>query len=125
MLEIVGDQIRYNLSWIENIGAFGRDPRAKLTSLQSVTLHQHPWTREILRGVRAPGTGFPFLIMLGTMRYWRGKDFCVVYRKRPVLVMEFEGEKFARWVIPASAENLSLLSENSIVISNESNKDSM
>ena len=124
MLEIIGDQIRYSLSWIENVGAFGRDPEAKLKNLRSVTLHQHPWTREVLRGVRAPGTGFPFLIMLGTMRYWRGKDFCVVYKKRPVLVLEFDGEKFTRWVIPATEENRSLLTQQSIVISTQIKKDS-
>ena len=118
MLEIVGDHFRYNLSLIENIGAFGRDPRAKLKSLRSVTLHRHPWTREVLRGVRAPGTGFPFLIMLGTMRYLGGKDFCVVYKKRPVLVMEFEGEKFTRRVIPATEENRSLLTQHSFEIVN-------
>jgi hypothetical protein len=118
MLEIVGDQIRYKLSWIENVGAFGRDPRANVASLKTVTFHQHPWSREVLRGIRAPGIGFPYLIMLGTMRYWRGRDFCAVYRRRPVFVLEFEGEKFARWVIPATKENRTLLLEHSISISN-------
>jgi hypothetical protein len=47
--------------------------------------------------------------MLGTMRRPRGKDFCVIYRRNPVLVLEFKGEKFERWIIPASAENIELL----------------
>ncbi len=47
--------------------------------------------------------------MLGTMRRLRGKDFCVIYRRNPVLVLEFNGEKFERWIIPASAENIELL----------------
>ena len=102
MIEISNGKIRYNLNWLENIGAFGRDPEAKLENLVSVTRSEHPWTREVIRGIRAPGTGFPFLIMLGTMRYFRGKDFCVVYKRNPVLVLEFKNEKFKRWIIPVS-----------------------
>ena len=109
MLEASRDQIRYDLSWIENIGAFGRDPISKIANLKSVSYRPHPWTTEVLRGIRAPGTGFPFLIMLGTMRFWRGKDFCVIYKRRPVLVLEFEGEKYQRWIIPAAKENRDLL----------------
>lgn len=105
MLETSRDEIRYHLSWLENIAAFGRDPIAKVANLKSVSYRSHPWTTEVLRGIRAPGTGFPFLIMLGTMRFWRGKDFCVIYRRRPVLVLEFEGEKYKRWIIPAAEEN--------------------
>ena len=111
MLEISGDEIRYNLSWVENFGAFGRDPRARLTNLVAVSRSENPWTREVLRGIRAPGTGFPFLIMLGTMRYLRGKDFCVVYRRNPVLILEFTNEKFKRWIVPATHINSALLEE--------------
>ena len=114
MLEIVGDQIRYNLSWLENVGAFGRDPKSSLKKLVAVSRRENPWSSEVLWGMRAPGTGFPFLIMLGTMRYLRGKDFCVVYRRRPVLLLEFEGERFGRWVIPASEANISILRDAGI-----------
>jgi len=55
MLKVDGERIRYDLSWIENLGALGRDPVASLTNLTQVTLREHPWTREVLRGVRAPG----------------------------------------------------------------------
>ena len=109
MLKIEGDYFRYDLTWLENLGAFGRDPRAKISSLVSVTRHANPWTTEVLRGIRAPGTGFPFLIMLGTMWHRRGRDFCVVYKKRPVLILEFNGAGFKRWVIPDSPENLSVI----------------
>jgi hypothetical protein len=49
--------------------------------------------------------------MLGTMRHRRGKDFCVVYKRNPVLVLDFQNEKWARWVVPASKENTEALSE--------------
>lgn len=109
MLQIAGDRIRYNLSWIENVGAFGRDPESKLKNLVAVSHHANPWTSEVLRGLRAPGTGFPFLIMLGTMRYLKGKDFCVVYRRKPVYILQFRDERFKRWVIPATDEHRELL----------------
>lgn len=106
MLEIKDGNIRYKLNWLENIGAFGRDPVAKIENLISVTRSENPWTKEVMRGIRAPGTGFPFLIMLGTMRYVRGKDFCVVYKRNPVLILEFKNEKFKRWIIPESNSDL-------------------
>lgn len=118
MLEIVDDQIRYNLSWVENIGALGRDPRSSLKNLVSVSRRENPWTTEVLRGIRAPGTGLPFVIMLGTMRYIRGKDFCVVYRRKPVLLLEFVGERFKRWVIPASESNISTLQKAGFSVTN-------
>ena len=49
MIEISNGKILYNLNWLENIGAFGRDPEAKLENLVSVTRSEHPWTREVLR----------------------------------------------------------------------------
>lgn len=109
MLKLEGDYLRYDLNWIENLGALGRDPKAKTLNLTSVKKAENPWTREVLRGMRAPGTGFPFLIMLGTMRYPTGKDFCVVYKKRPVLILEFKDERFKRWVIPANSKNEAIL----------------
>ena len=109
MLKIEGDSLRYDMNWLENIGAFGRDPKAKISALKSVTRYKNPWTTEVLRGIRAPGTGFPFLIMLGTMWHRRGRDFCVVYKRKPVLILEFGGSGFKRWVIPDSRENLEVL----------------
>lgn len=109
MLKIEGDSLRYDLNWLENIGAFWRDPKSKISNLISVARHENPWTIQVLRGIRAPGTGFPFLIMLGTMWHRRGRDFCVVYKRNPVLVLEFEGESFKRWVIPDNAANRALI----------------
>jgi len=40
-----------------------------------------------LRGIRAPGTGCPGLIMLGTTRGRGFRDFCVVYRHRPGVIV--------------------------------------
>lgn len=111
MLKIEGDSFRYQLNWIENIGAVWRDPKSKISNLVSVTAHENPWTVQVLRGIRAPGTGFPFVIMLGTMWHRKGRDFCVVYRRKPVLLLEFKDESFKRWVIPDNEGNRSVLRE--------------
>ncbi|MEY3455620.1 MAG: hypothetical protein RLZZ92_740 [Actinomycetota bacterium] len=109
MLMIERDSFRYRLNWIENIGAFWRDPKSRISNLVSVTAHENPWTTQVLRGMRAPGTGFPLVIMLGTMWHRKGRDFCVVYRRKPVLLLEFKDESFKRWVIPDNEANRSVL----------------
>lgn len=117
MIRISGGTIGYELRPIEIIGAFGLPPKANLSNLISVSEESNPWTTKVLRGIRAPGTGLPYLIMLGTMRHLRGKDFCVVYKRNPVLVLEFNNEKWSRWVVPASDENKRILSQHTDLIS--------
>lgn len=101
--------LTYQLSALEIVGAFSFSPTASVENILDVKIVDNPWTTEVLRGIRAPGTGFPYLIMLGTMRHRRGKDFCVVYKRRPVIVLELKNEKFKRWVIPATAESVNSL----------------
>jgi hypothetical protein len=95
-----GDQLILKLSLIEKIFALHFKKltvnKAKLISKRS---YAKPWSTEVLRGVRAPGTGFPYLILLGTMRYRGGKDFTAIYRKRSVNVYQFEDYSFKRWIV--------------------------
>lgn len=109
MLQIKEELITYQLSWLEKIGAFGNSPTAKLSNIRGITKEESPWSFKVLRGIRFPGTGFPYLIMLGTMRHRKGKDFTVVYKRRAVLVLEFENEKYARWVIPDNPANRAVI----------------
>lgn len=111
MLKIQEGRLRYQLKPLEALGAFHPSPSVGLSDLVSVSKEDNPWTSRVLRGIRAPGTGFPYLIMLGTMRHRRGKDFCVIYKKNPVLVLEFAKGPWSRWVIPASEANEKLLAE--------------
>jgi hypothetical protein len=109
MLEINNKQITYKLSWLEKVGAFGKSPTAKLSNLIKVSQSDNPWNTKVIRGVRAPGAGIPFFIMLGTLRSFRGKDFTIIYKRRPVLILDFENERFRRWVIPDSEASRELL----------------
>jgi hypothetical protein len=109
MLVVSGEKLIYSLSFLEKLGAFGKSPTSLLKNIQEIRYIENPWSREVLRGLRAPGTGIPYVIMLGTMRHRKGKDFCVIYKKNPVILIEFKNEKFARWVIPDTSVNRSLL----------------
>lgn len=109
MLVVSGEKLIYSLSFFEKLGAFRKSPKSLLKNIQEIRYIENPWSREVLRGARAPGTGIPYVIMLGTMRHRKGKDFCVIYKKNPVILIEFKNEKFARWVIPDTLVNRSLL----------------
>jgi hypothetical protein len=87
------------LSALEKIGALHGDISVAKSQLISKTEVRNPWTRKHLRGFRAPGTGLPFLIMLGTMRFKGGKDFCAIYKRTPAVIYEFADAPFKRWVV--------------------------
>ena len=110
MLLMQGEQLKYQLTPLESLGALAKSPTAKVSNLVSINRFDDPWKERVLRGIRAPGTGFPFQIMLGTMRFWSRRDFVVVYKRRPVWVLAFKGEKYERWVIPVE-QNQSVISE--------------
>lgn len=96
-LEVSGDELVLRLSRWERLGALHGDVRVPRTSVRAVTASDQPW--KTLRGLRAPGTGCPGLIMLGTTRGRGWKDFNAVYRRRPVVVVDLEGQAFARLVV--------------------------
>ena len=111
MLVVSGEKLIYSLNFLEKLGAFRKSPKSLLKNIQEIRYIENPWSREVLRGLRAPGTGIPYVIMLGTMRHRKGKDFCVIYKRNPVIVIEFKNEKFVRWVIPDSVENRRMLED--------------
>jgi hypothetical protein len=87
------------LSIREKIFALHGNPRAKVSDLISTTESDTPWTKEVLRGVRAPGTGIPYVVLLGTMRFKGGKDFTAIYKRGPVQIYEFSEGEFKRWIV--------------------------
>jgi hypothetical protein len=92
------------LSFWERLGAVHGDlviPNEHVVSYEFV---EDLW--EHLRGVRAPGTGFPGKIMLGTTRFRGGKDFCAVYKHRPGYVIDLRNEDFQRILITTSCVDL-------------------
>jgi hypothetical protein len=98
VIEVNGELI-LQLSWREKIFAFHGNPRTKTSDLIATTISNKPWSTEVLRGVRAPGTGIPYVVLLGTMRYRRGKDFTAIYNRGPVRIYEFSAGEFKRWIV--------------------------
>jgi hypothetical protein len=87
------------LSLRERIFALHSSPRANASDLVSTTDSTNPWSAEVLRGVRAPGTGIPYVVLLGTMRFKGGKDFTAIYKRGPVKVYDFSAGEFKRWIV--------------------------
>ena len=93
------DKLTLQLSFWEKIFALHNSLTIDKSSLIEKKVAQKPWSSEVLKGIRAPGTGFPFLILLGTMRYRGGKDFAAIYGQRLVEIYIFKDGPFKRWIV--------------------------
>lgn len=94
-----GSELVVKLNDLEKAGALRGDVRVPLDAVRSVRVSLTPF-RE-LRGIRAPGTGLPGVVALGTWRGRGGKDFAAVYRGGPAVVVELEGAEFRRLLVSA------------------------
>ena len=99
-----GSDLKLILSPIERLVALHGSMTFPKSALVRTYIMDTPWDRKVgIIGVRAPGTGIPWLIMLGTLRGRGFKDFAAVYGKGPGKVYEFEGQEFRRWIVTVSA----------------------
>ena len=87
------------LSRLEKMGALHGDISVASNELISKTEVPNPWCKEHLRGTRSPGTAIPYRILLGTMRFKGGKDFCAIYKRTPAVIYEFADAPFKRWIV--------------------------
>ena len=93
------NQLQLKLSVLEKIFALHGDIWVDKSLLTKKVTVENPWRREVIKGIRAPGTAIPFVVLLGTMRYRGGKDFTAIYKKSPVTIYEFENTSYNRWII--------------------------
>jgi hypothetical protein len=96
-LVVNGTTVTLALSRLEHLEGFRGDLDAPLDALTAVRAVEDPWAE--LRGIRAPGTGLPGVIAVGTRRGSFGKDFAAVHGKGPAVVVEFDGQEFQRWIL--------------------------
>ena len=90
-VSIEGSELVVSLSPLERLAAFRlRDARFPLASVTAVAVQPKPWGA--LRGLRAPGTGLPYVIAYGTRRYAGGKDLALVRGTRPALQVDFDDD---------------------------------
>jgi hypothetical protein len=97
-LLLEGNDLVLKLSFWEKIGALHSSPRTSLVSVDKVEFSEELWSSKILRGVRAPGTGIPYVVLLGTMRGKGYRDFVALKRREKGVILTLNSEPFARWI---------------------------
>jgi hypothetical protein len=98
ILVIEGAELSLQLSPLEKLAACWPAPKAYLSQVESIEFVENLWTTQVLQGVRAPGTAFPYVVLIGVMRRLKTKDFCVIKRKKPGVIITFSSGKFQRWI---------------------------
>ncbi len=98
-LQIDGDKLVLHLRPLEKAEGMHGEIRLPLSAVTAVRSVDDPWPE--LRGIRAPGTGVPNVIAVGTRRGGFGKDFAAVHGKGPAVVVELEGAEYGRLVVTA------------------------
>ncbi|MGH9047561.1 MAG: hypothetical protein ACRDVW_09665 [Acidimicrobiales bacterium] len=93
---IDGQKLCLRLNWMEKLEAAHANVRVPLAAVSSVRSVAAAWPE--LRGIRAPGTGIPGVIAVGTRRGPFGKDFAAVHGKGSAVVVECENGPYQRIV---------------------------
>lgn len=96
-LVVDGDRLIVRLSTAERVlGLTSGDPEVPLSAVRSARVARP--ARGAVRGFRAPGTGLPGVLSLG---HWRGQghDFVAAYGDHAGVVVELEGQPWARFVV--------------------------
>jgi hypothetical protein len=106
-LQPEGDELVLHLQAHEKAEGFHGDIRMPLSAVISVRVVPDAWPE--LRGIRAPGTGLPNVVDVGTRRGAFGKDFAAVHGKGPAVVVDLSGTEFGRLVV--TTEDASAVAE--------------
>ena len=98
-VERFGSYVILGLSKRERFFGFHSSPQSRYDEIVSVRKLKKAWSWKIMRGLRAPGIGLPGLVALGTWRVRRGKNFMVVYGRKPAYSITFSSGDFNQWII--------------------------
>lgn len=97
-LLVQGSELVVSLSGKEKLGALQKsDLRFPVGSITSISRVERG--RDSVVGIRAPGTGVPGKIALGTWRTRAGKDFVATYNSDPAYLITMMGQDFDRLII--------------------------
>ncbi len=96
-----GDELVLHLAPLEKAEGIHGDIRVPLGAVTGVRVVEDAWPE--LRGLRAPGTGLPNVIAVGTRRGSFGKDFAAVHGRGPAVVVDLSGAEFGRLVVTTDA----------------------
>jgi hypothetical protein len=88
-MNVTAGEVVVLLNALEKLGAVHGDVRVPRAAVRGVHIATEPFSE--VRGLRAPGTGIPGIIALGTWRRLGGKkDFIAAYRGRPAVIIELD-----------------------------------
>ena len=93
-----GNELILQLSFWEKLGALNTNPRTSLDSIEKIEFIDQLWGSSTLRGVRAPGTAIPYVVLLGTLRGRGYKDFVAMAGRGEGVVITLKSRPFARWI---------------------------
>ncbi len=96
-LQIEDPELVLRLSSVEKMEGLHGDVRVPLSAVTGARSVDDVWQE--LRGMRAPGTGVPGTLAVGTWRGGFGKDFAVVHGHGPGVVVEVSGAEYARLLV--------------------------
>jgi hypothetical protein len=95
---IINDRdVTVSLSIVEKLEALHGDvtvPRCAVAQVRVV-----PDGMVEVHGLRAPGTGLPGVIKVGTWRRREGRTFAVCHGRRPAIVLDLVGSPYRRLVV--------------------------
>ena len=106
-----GNELVLQLSFWEKLGALNASPHTSLDSIEKIEFIDQLWGSSTLRGVRAPGTAIPYVVLLGTLRGRGYKDFVAMAGRGEGVVITLKNGPFARWIftLKQSKEDIHLL----------------
>ena len=93
-----GNELVLQLSFWEKMGALHSNPRTSIDSIEKIEFVDQLWGSSTLRGVRAPGTAIPYVVLLGTLRGLKFKDFVAMRGRGEGVVITLKSSPFARWI---------------------------
>jgi len=93
-----GNELILQLSFWEKLGALNTNPHTSLDSIEKIEYIDQLWGSSTLRGVRAPGTAIPYVVLLGTLRGRGYKDFVAMVGRGEGVVITLKSGPFARWI---------------------------
>lgn len=96
-LHVAGAALKLLLSRAEKLQTLHSDIEVPLEHVVAVDPAHDLWPH--LRGIRAPGTGIPRVLLLGTLRFKNGRDFCIAYHGKPGVIIRLRDERYERLLI--------------------------
>ena len=94
---VEGDRLMMEVLGSHKFWALRGRLEAPLSAIRAVTLDPEKARRP--RGFKAPGSAVPGFFYAGTFYTRNGKEFWDVRRPEHAVIVELEGESFARWIV--------------------------